>query len=422
MTRSWIGIGLLLALEAGIFGISELTPTATPAAAPSPLRQAIRRNTYELRRSQSTFSGPGFDFLLQRASDAQFVALGEEHNLREIPPFTSALFQALHERYGFDHLALETDPVMARMASAPPLRGNREALFALARRYPNAFTFDTDQEIEMIADSGAISGTRARPIWGLDQVFGALHILDRLLESAPTQDARERIHRLIEEARPYEVSRFQPDHRYLLDTPKNADFLRLREILRPPNDSETAFLVDQLLLSERVYQNWKTGAAGGTTGYESSREREENMKDLLLADYRRAEKADGGLPRALIKMGHWHLYEGIGPGQIPTLGNFVHEFAKSHGKTSLHVAFFVVGKPDEFRSIAKTPWLAPFAESVPADRSTVHDLEAIRGVTYTAAGRNLDPQLKRIIFGFDAAVFLTGAHPGTRNWATPADH
>src|SRR6202022_3191370 len=139
------------------------------------------------------------------------------------------------------------------------LRGNREGLRALARRYPNAFTFDTDQEIEMIAEAGAVSGTKANPIWGLDQVFGALHVLDRLLESAPTEDARARIRRLIEEVRPLEAARFQPDPSYLLDTPKSADFFRLREILRPPKDSEAAFLVDQLLLSERVYQNWKTG-------------------------------------------------------------------------------------------------------------------------------------------------------------------
>jgi hypothetical protein len=47
----------------------------------------------------------------------------------------------------------------------------------------------------------------------------------------------------------------------------------------------------------------------------------------------------------------------------------------------------------------------------------VLDLQAIRGVAYGQSGRGLDPQLKRIIFGFDAAVFLAGAHPGTRHWS-----
>ena len=37
---------------------------------------------------------------------------------------------------------------------------NRNAIFALANGYPNVFTFNTDQELEMIADVGRVRNRR----------------------------------------------------------------------------------------------------------------------------------------------------------------------------------------------------------------------------------------------------------------------
>ena len=45
------------------------------------------------------------DFLMKASAEAQFFAFGEEHNVKEVPAFTSLLFGTLHERYGYNYLA-----------------------------------------------------------------------------------------------------------------------------------------------------------------------------------------------------------------------------------------------------------------------------------------------------------------------------
>ena len=84
------------------------------------LLQAGRmRFDFDAARSQ----GPGFDFLVDAAVDAQFVMVGESHNVKEIPQFTSHLFRQLHERYGFNYLALEDGPFIAELYSDAGVRG-----------------------------------------------------------------------------------------------------------------------------------------------------------------------------------------------------------------------------------------------------------------------------------------------------------
>ena len=108
------------------------------------------------------------------------MLFGEEHFVKEFPEFLSAFFIFLHAKYGFNYLALESDPVSAQVASLPPLRGDLQALSKYARQYPNAFTFPTDQELQLFADAGRYSHCRTDPVWGLDQSFGVLHALDQL--------------------------------------------------------------------------------------------------------------------------------------------------------------------------------------------------------------------------------------------------
>ena len=142
--------------------------------------EAMRQNSFTLSLQDGALRGPGMDFLARSAFNAQFALFGEEHNVKEFPPFLTALFAFLHRQRGFNYLAVESDPVSAHIASLPPLRGDAEALARYAARYPNAFTFLTDQEVRMFADVGRLSSGQADAVWGLDQSFGVLHALDRL--------------------------------------------------------------------------------------------------------------------------------------------------------------------------------------------------------------------------------------------------
>src|SRR5262249_1542210 len=115
------------------------------------LAQAFKQNSYLVSLVEGKLRGPGSDFIAEKTRRAQFVLFGEEHNVKEFPQFLDALVGFLHERSGFNYLALESDPVSAHVVSTPPLRGDLNAIATYAVRYPNAFTFPTDQELEMIA-------------------------------------------------------------------------------------------------------------------------------------------------------------------------------------------------------------------------------------------------------------------------------
>jgi hypothetical protein len=82
------------------------------------------------------------------------------------------LFSVLHDKYDFNYLALEQGTIVYKMFVSKPQAGNLEATAEFARKYTNAPTFITDQELQMIADASQISDAKTDRIWGLDRNSG----------------------------------------------------------------------------------------------------------------------------------------------------------------------------------------------------------------------------------------------------------
>jgi erythromycin esterase-like protein len=90
-----------------------LTPVLGQAAPQPP---AVVDATYSFTWSEHDLTGPGADHLRQAAQHAQFVLIGEEHHDRNTPLFTRALYAVLRREDGFDHLAVEQDPLGVELA------------------------------------------------------------------------------------------------------------------------------------------------------------------------------------------------------------------------------------------------------------------------------------------------------------------
>ena len=84
------------------------------------------------------------------------------------------------------------------------------------------------------------------------------------------------------------------------------------------------------------------------------------MKQRFMEEYRRAEAADRAAPRVILKFGHWHLYRGVGPSNLQTLGNFASELARVNGGQSFHVSVHAHNPAGGFRSLATWPECAPY--------------------------------------------------------------
>lgn len=374
----------------------------------------LRANAYDITVTNGNLSGKGFELLMKAAASSQFFALGEPHHAKEVPEIAAMLFKALNKQHGFNYLALEQDPVMTRMVSAPTTVGKRDYVISLARKYPNAFIFITDQELEMISQAGNISKGKGRIIWGLDQVFGGIHVLDRLSNFAPNEDVRRRTQKLIEVLRKNEAERLEKLDRYTMaDIGEMTEFKKLISEYKPKKNSEAEFLISQMLLSAQIYKNNIMAGKGELTGFISNYEREENMKWLFMLEYRKAQAAGESLPKVLLKFGHYHSIRGRNWSNVLSLGNFVSEFAKSNDMDSFHLAIYINNASGDYGVLASDADYKPFADVAPTDKWTVIDLRPLQKYVHTGKLTGLTPELRRVIFGFDAALIIGGGSLGT---------
>lgn len=407
---------------ATILAGAVLLPAALAAQGTPTLRldSLFSAHRTPLEFGSAAMSGPGWELIVERASRAQFVMVGESHNVREIPLFTGRLFEVLQARSGFAHLALENGPVIMERLGAPGVRGDAAASLALANRYVNALQFRTDQELEMIVAAGRASRAAA-PLWGLDQEWGAQHVLERLVELAPDDDARSRAALMLEEAAALEAYRPDDAHpRYISSRLNAAAISALRSVFgRAP--AEAHRLLDALETSFEIYDRRTDRPAV----YRSNHRREQYMRAQFMDRYRAAVAAGDTLPRVVLKFGQWHALRGVlNWGDVEPLGTFLGELARAHGSESLHIWTGLVNEPGHFWTLLDFPDFVPLAQAGTTDGWWVIDLRAIR--PFVAAGQvaGMNDELRKVIYGFDLALLIGSGNQATterlRNGLAPA--
>jgi hypothetical protein len=380
------------------------------------LDSAFRAHRYTVAVENGRLAGDGAAFLMDATKDAQFFMIGESHYVAEIPRFTAALFADLHRVHGFNYYAVENGPVVMRLLSSSPVRGKAESVLAVARKYPHAFQFWDDQEIEAYGEIARISTARTEPLWGLDQEWGALHVLDRLVEIAPTADARAFAQRLADRARPIETARpflLSEEFKRFIPNADSASFKELRSKFNPSGGSEADFLIDALELSNRVYLHNDAAGRGEVTGYAANSEREQYMKSRFMAQYRRVQKAGDSLPRVILKFGNVHGGDWLSPTYVHTIGEFVHEFAIANGGKSFHLVAWLLNDPGTYWSISEDPAYASLARAGSTKEWTIVDLRPLRGLWYAGRLKALSPDMRKTMFAFDAVLLIGNGTRGT---------
>lgn len=374
------------------------------------LARSFRTSSYPLSLAGNALRGPGADFLRKKVANAQFVLIGEEHNVKQVPEFSAALFAMLHECCGFNYLALESDPISAHIASLPPLKENVELLRDYAAKFPNAFTFATDEELAMIASAEKASLAKTDSVWGLDQSFGVLHALEALRILPGVNGKSALFQELLADSQNQDSKRVVPDKHYM-EMVKLEDLEKLRHEILPQPHTEADFILSNLISSSRIYSNYTRGARGEPTGYLSGLEREEQMKQLFLRGYSSAQAAGEKNPKVLLKLGHWHVFRGLGPSGLQTLGDFATEFAVANGYIAFNIAVFIHGSPNKWREIGEWKGMKPFAMAASPTEWSVIDFEPIRKAVFTGELGTLSPTMLRYVFGFDAALIIANGSP-----------
>jgi hypothetical protein len=178
-------------------------------------------------------------------------------------------------------------------------------------------------------------------------------------------------------------------------------------------DSEAEFLLSQMILSAQIFKNNRLAEAGQLTGYSSNLEREENMKWLFMHQYRMAQATGARLPKVLLKLGHNHAIRGRSWSNVLSLGNFVTEFAKSNNLNSFHLALYINNASGDYGVLSSYPDYKPLADVAPTDKWMVIDLRPLQKYAHAGKLTGLNPELRRVVFGFDAVLIIGGGSRGT---------
>lgn len=370
----------------------------------------VAANTRPFAVADGKLSGPGARFLETQTAQAQFVLFGEDHFDHDSPLFAAALYRMLRDRNGAEVLVVENDPVAMETLNGKAYRGNLARTAELARAYPTHIGFASDQDLAILALATERS-TDGRPmLWGIEQAQGATRYLEELQRLAPAGPIKAQAAALHAEARAKETRANMGG--FLHDDPTSlARVQDLQAAWKPKPGSRADYLLTNLVASLEIYSYNRRANAGERVGLFNNTVREALFKRHFMAAYRQA----GGAPKAMFKMGSWHMYRGKSPGQAYTIGSFAHELAIANGSEAYGLQVISLG--GYAASFADHPdWLRPILPASVPTTPVVIDLRALRPYArdFTSQVAAADQwQLRDFIHSTDALVILPGSRKAT---------
>ena len=348
------------ALLCGATTASPAHASEAPASAPAPAADAhaqllarLREVAQPLALANGRLDGPGAAWIARESEQAQFVLVGEDHGMADIPQFATALWNAAGA-HPFDQLVVEAGPYASTVMS--DLRDDK-GLAALNARYPTAIPFFNWREDGAMVANALRDGNGA--LCGIDQEFvlsGRL-LFRRLADMTRNADARalaiayaerdEALYRDMVAKRNPELS--------LFSQLEAADFARLKQAF--VHDADALAMLADIETSVEIYRLQQTDS------FRSNAMRSALMKRNLMRCLR-ADATKTTPPRALFRMGAFHVGRGLSPTGLFDVGNLASELAQSNGMRSLHL--LVVAADGEANR-----WF-PFADEDAAKHAPYH--------------------------------------------------
>ncbi|HTU09486.1 MAG TPA: hypothetical protein VMG08_01205 [Allosphingosinicella sp.] len=391
-------------------------PQPTPSRAER-IGAAARQHRLRLDRSGGAFSGPAWEALLARGREARFFLIGEQHGIAENARLAAVLFQALVPA-GYAHVVIETSPPMATAMDAV-LRGGLEAYrrFYADPASRTAF-FGMREEAEWLTTARA-AVPHARPVlWGTDYEVGADRHLIRLLKAKPKPLAAQRALAALESASMASWARYATtrEPRHIFSFAGDPALVASLRTAWPHPDAEAQQIMDTLQGTFEINRLWAE-----QRGWASNARRAALMRANFL-DHWRAERAARRRPRVMLKMGAFHMTRGLTPTGVYDLGTLLPELAALEGGTAFQLlvlngrgtqtaqldptSFTYRARPtDDFHAA-----LAPLMDAVFETGFTLFDMAPLKAIARVGA-EGLDPDLVRIVHGFDAVLVMTGSTP-----------
>jgi len=365
-------------------------------------------------------TGAGADSLAAIARANQFIMVGEDHGIREVPQFVAALFDRARPA-GYSHVAVEIGPlsgsIIETMMNAPNSQQRVDAF--LTKYSPYAFPFffwkEESEMLERIVKS--VPGDN-KVVWGLDQEFMAAptYLLEQLGKENPFARAQTAASRRGDSLL---ITQANPSQMWMMSS-TDRDVARLR---REFPSGEKRRIVDELATSRAIYQSFMGGS-----GYSSNQARDDLMKRNFVHAYNAAAKTEES-PRAIIKLGANHIFRGPSTTQTYEMGSFIPEFAIAQGGSSFGILLVAAkGTWNAYRPMGskESDKTAPYdllssdeykvfdmpsiLAAADPNQWTLIDLRAARERFANGKLKLTDEKSRRLLTSFDAVVVIPEGH------------
>lgn len=335
--------------------------------------EAIRA---ELISHATTLETSGKEILLKEAREHQYFLLGELHGETEIPQLLSALWPALWEA-GYRHVAAEVSPWAAthlqRNVADDPIP------------VPGLWTREQAAIVNRLAPAN-------RPVlWGCDiEELQPDQLIRQVAQLNPEDPGLRRMAALVSKGYARNLA------------PTLLEIARSEHPVHDANIGGASLWTSTLRTLEVEALRFDR-----STRYEASKTRELVMKTLFL---QHSEQEPDG--KVLFRFGRNHLHRGYDARGISTLGNFLVEWALSHGQSVVNVGAFAAGgkehlvgntfDADERQDEATFALLAGLA----GKKATVFDLRSFRPRLHSIPAQKRTPLEANLIYWADSYDFL----------------
>jgi hypothetical protein len=375
----------------------------------STLTRFVHQNQYELSVAGPQFAGTGWGKLQQDLATSQFVLVGEDHGLAQIPVFTTALAREFKPALYVAEVDQYQAQDLSRLAGQPGLPT------AFAKQHPMDLSFYSwAEEFELIR----YLRMQQVPIVGIDQVgaFTPGRFFGLLAEQVKSPAAKAYLQR--------RATGYQVRDREALVTSNYAkstfNFLSqagidsLRTLTRQEGPQVQQMVTD-FVTSYQIYQTNTQGKPGG------HRLRINLMKRNLLYALQPYQANGHPLPKTLYKFGAYHMARGRSAwGDMYDVGNLAADLADAQDHKTLHI--LVMGKqgtkvggmnPDDFTKNTTTYAMTdeasakPFLEQTKAGSAwQVFDLRPLRKALLANKLQVSSQKLSATLLGFDYVVVI----------------
>lgn len=414
-------LGLLALVVSASWAQAPASPPAKGPTFEERLAARAAENRYAVSYQNGTFSGPGWERLVEEGKQSRFFLVGEEHGVAEIPAVVRELFRTLRPA-GYQHLAIEISPPMATVLD--DVAKGADGLQKLSRFFqenpPGVAFFTLKEEAELLVAARAAVQGKEPVLWGLDYEISAdRHLLDGVRKRAPEGPAKAAAEKLYQQsAAAWKTVSETKNPAAFFSFANSPDVLKELRQAWPNPDPESARALDVIEETLAINQMFVTGR-----NWESNDRRARLNRDNFLRHWNTV-RGQGTPPRVMFKFGASHMIRGRNVTEVFDIGNLASEMAAAEGSQAFHL--LVVGgagtqhavfNPMELRyvpapvDLAEEEGLQPIVAQALPEGFTLIDLRALRPLLSVARTKTADPELMRIVHGFDAILILTGSGP-----------